>query len=235
MEPVSTWRSRCLALFRRRKLDEDLDAELRSHIEFACEENMKRGMSAQDARTRALREFGGLTQTKEAYRVQRGLPFLRAVLIDVHYALRQLRKSPAFAATAILTLALGIGGMTAVFSVAEAVLLRPLPFKDPGQLLSLHEWVREDPHDFNVTAPDVLIFQRESKAFSGEGGYIRCRVRCDRRGRALQRGRRTSQCIAVSSAWYRPAVGPHIHPERGRRLSGGDRDQLFALARTISK
>ena len=62
--------------------------------------------------------------------------------------------------------------MTAVFSVVEAVLLRPLPFKDSGQLLSLHEWVREDPHDFNVTAPDVLIFQRESKAFSGEGGYI---------------------------------------------------------------
>ncbi len=62
--------------------------------------------------------------------------------------------------------------MTAVFSVVEAVLLRPLPFRDSGQLLSLHEWVREDPHEFNVTAPDVLIFQRESKAFTGEGGYI---------------------------------------------------------------
>ena len=173
MEPVSVWLSRCVALFRGRKLDEDLDAELCSHIELACEENMKRGMSEQEARTRALREFGGLTQTREAYRVQQGLPFLRAVLIDVHYALRQLRKSPPFAATAISTLALGIGGMTAVFSVAEAVLLRPLPFKDSGQLLSLHEWVREDPHDFNVTAPDVLIFQRESKAFSGEAGYIR--------------------------------------------------------------
>jgi predicted permease len=172
MEPIRILLSRCAALFRRRNLDEDLDAELSSHIEFAVEENMKRGMSAQEARTRALREFGGVTQTKEAYRVQQGLPFLEAVLIDVRYGLRQLRKSPAFAATAILTLALGIGGMTAVFSVVEAVLLRPLPFKDSGQLLSLHEWVREDPHEFNVTAPDVLIFQRESKAFSGEGGYI---------------------------------------------------------------
>ena len=76
MEPVSIWLSRCVALFRRHKLDEDLDAELCSHIEFACEENMKRGMSEQEARTRALREFGGLTQTKEAYRVQQGLPFL---------------------------------------------------------------------------------------------------------------------------------------------------------------
>jgi predicted permease len=172
MEPIRILLSRCAALFRRRNLDEDLDAELSSHIEFAVEENMKRGMSAQEARTRALREFGGVTQTKEAYRLQQGIPFLEAVLIDVRYGLRQLRKSPAFAATAILTLALGIGGMTAVFSVVEAVLLRPLPFKDSGQLISLHEWVREDPHDFNVTAPDVLIFQRESKAFSGEGGYV---------------------------------------------------------------
>jgi predicted permease len=172
MEPIRILLSRCTALFRRRNLDEDLDAELSSHIEFAVEENMKRGMSAQEARTRALREFGGVTQTKEAYRLQQRIPFLEAVLIDVRYGLRQLRKSPAFAATAILTLALGIGGMTAVFSVVEAVLLRPLPFKDSGQLISLHEWVREDPHDFNVTAPDVLIFQRESKAFSGEGGYV---------------------------------------------------------------
>jgi putative ABC transport system permease protein len=172
MEPIRILLSRCAALFRRRHLDQDLDAELSSHIEFAVEENMKRGMSAQEARTMALREFGGVTQTKETYRVQQGIPFLAAVLIDVRYGIRQLRKSPAFAATAILTLALGIGGMTAVFSVVEAVLLRPLPFKDSGQLLSLHEFVREDPHEFNVTAPDVLIFQRESKAFSGEGGYI---------------------------------------------------------------
>jgi putative ABC transport system permease protein len=172
MEPIRILLSRCAALFRRRHLDQDLDAELSAHIEFAVEENMKRGMSAQEARTRALREFGGVTQTKEAYRVQQGIPFLAAVLIDVRYGIRQLRKSPAFAVTAILTLALGIGGMTAVFSVVEAVLLRPLPFKDSGQLLSLHEWIREDPHEFNVTAPDVLIFQRESKAFSGEGGYI---------------------------------------------------------------
>src|SRR3984885_12193684 len=172
MESIRILLSRFAALFRRRTLDEDLNAELSSHIEFAVEENLKRGMSAPEARTRALREFGGVTQTKEAYRVRQGIPFLAAVLIDVRYGIRQLRKSPAFAATAILTLALGIGGMTAVFSVVEAVLLRPLPFKDSGQLLSLHEFVREDPHEFNVTAPDVLIFQRESKAFSGEGGYI---------------------------------------------------------------
>jgi predicted permease len=172
MELIRILISRCAALFRRRRLDEDLDAELSSHVELAVEENMRRGMSAQEARTTALRGFGGITQAKEAYRTQQGLPFFEAVLNDARYGLRQLRKSPGFAVTAILTLAMGIGGMTAVFSVVEAILFRPLPFKDSRQLISLHEWIREDPHDFNVTAPDILIFQRESKAFSGVGGYI---------------------------------------------------------------
>ena len=89
MEPISILLSRCAALFHRRNLDEDLDAEFRSHIEFAVEEKMKRGMSAREARTMALREFGGVTQTREAYRVQRGLPFLEAALNDVRYGIRQ--------------------------------------------------------------------------------------------------------------------------------------------------
>jgi predicted permease len=164
--------SRCAALMHPQKLDADLDEELLAHIELATEENRKRGMPGVEARTAALRSFGGVTQTREQYRMERGLPFLGALGRDVRYALRQLRKSPGFTVTAILTLAVGIGGMTAVFSVVEAVLLRPLPFKNSWQLVSLHEWIREDPHEFNVTAPDILIFKRESKAFSGEGGYI---------------------------------------------------------------
>jgi predicted permease len=172
MDRIRILLSRFAAFFSKQRRDADLDEELRSHIEFAVEENMRRGLARHDARTAALRGFGGVTQTKETYRLQQGLPFLEAAAMDVRYGLRQLRGSPAFAATAILTLALGISGMTAVFSVVEAVLLRPLPFADSGQLVSLHEFIAEDPHDFNVTAPDVLIFQRESKAFSGMGGYI---------------------------------------------------------------
>ncbi|MHB2007216.1 MAG: ABC transporter permease [Acidobacteriaceae bacterium] len=91
---------------------------------------------------------------------------------DLRYAFRQLRKSPGFAITAVLTLALGIGGMTAVFSVVESVLLRPLPFHDPDRLVSLHESTPHGPDRWNVTAPDVLVFQRETKAFSGVGGFI---------------------------------------------------------------
>ncbi len=164
--------SRCAALIHPQQRDADLDEEILAHIELATEENRKGGMPEEEARTAALRSFGGVTQTRERYRMKRGLPFLETLARDGRYALRQLRKSPGFTVTAILTLAVGIGGMTAVFSVVEAVLLRPLPFRDSSQLVSLHEWIREDPHEFNVTAPDILIFQRESKAFSGEGGYI---------------------------------------------------------------
>jgi putative ABC transport system permease protein len=91
---------------------------------------------------------------------------------NLRYAIRQLRNSPGFALTAILTLAVGIGSTVAVFSVVEAVLLRPLPFKDPAKLVSIHERSDQDTHELRVGAPDVLIFQRESKAFSGVAGHI---------------------------------------------------------------
>ncbi len=97
---------------------------------------------------------------------------MRTLLRDLHFALRHLRKVPGFTATAVLTLAIGIGGVTAVFSVVEAVLLRPLPFRDPAQLMSLHERVEQDKHELRMSAPDVLFFQRESKAFSAIGGFI---------------------------------------------------------------
>ena len=91
MDFVRSILSRCAALFGKRKLDADLDEELRSHIDLAVEENLEHGMSRQDARTAALREFGGVTQTREHYRVQRGLPFLERLAQDIRYALRQLR------------------------------------------------------------------------------------------------------------------------------------------------
>lgn len=94
MDWVRVVLSRCGALLRRQKLDEDLEEELRSHIEFAVEENVKRGMSAQEARRAALKEFGGMTQTKETYRVQRGLPLLETLARDIRFGVRQLRKSP---------------------------------------------------------------------------------------------------------------------------------------------
>ena len=145
--------SRCTALFRSRKLDADLDEELRAHIDLAIEENRGRGMSEQHARTAALRAFGGVAQIRETYRVQRGLPRLERAARDIHYAVRQLRRSPGFALVAILTLALGISAATSVFSVIDAVLLKPFAFRDPDRLVIVRE-AEDEPSNHHLAIPN---------------------------------------------------------------------------------
>ena len=131
--------SRVTSLFQRRRLDADLEDELQAHLELAVQENLQRGMTAEEARTAALRSFGGVTQTRETYRIQRGLPWIEQLGRDARFAVRQLRKSPGFALTAILTLALGIGAAASVFSVVHAVLLKPFAFRDPERLMVIRE------------------------------------------------------------------------------------------------
>lgn len=135
--------SRVAALFHKSELDRALDEELRSHLAHAIDENLKCGMSHSEARRAALLHFGGVSQTREAYRTQRDLPWLDAMSFDLRYAIRQLRKSPGFTLTVVLTLTLGIGAVIAVFSVVQGVLLHPYPFRDPGRVVVLRETVRE--------------------------------------------------------------------------------------------
>jgi predicted permease len=129
--------SRIRALFGARQLDRDLDDELRTHIEMETEANLSRGMSPREARRAALIEFGGLAQTAEAYRDGRGLQWLETLFQDIRFAARGFRKAPGFTAVAILSLALGIGVNTVIFSMVNMALLRPLPVEDPGRLAIL--------------------------------------------------------------------------------------------------
>jgi predicted permease len=165
MDWVRTLVSRITSLVSQRKLDADLDDELRSHIELAAEESRKRGLSPDEARTAALREFGGVTQIRERYRTQRGLSWLEVLVQDLRFAMRMLWTNPGFTAVAILTLAIGIGGNTAIFSIVNGVLLNPLPFSHPQQLVGLHESKPNFPTG-SISYPNFLDWRRENRTFA---------------------------------------------------------------------
>ncbi len=156
MDWVRTLVSRCAALIHSQELDAELDEELMAHIELATEENRKRGMPEEEARTAALRSFGGVTQTREHYRVDRGLLFLESLVGDVRYAARQLRKHPGFTATALLTLGLGIGANAAIFTLIHATLLQDLPVPHPEQLMRVGDDHRGGISSFSTQMYDRL-------------------------------------------------------------------------------
>ena len=126
---------RIATLFRSGRAERDLDREIDSHLALLEDEFIAKGMAAADAKLAARRAFGGVDQTKERQRDARAFRWLADVPRDLSYALRSLRKNRAFTAAAVLTLAIGIGATTAIYSVVDTVLLRPLPFPDPGQIV----------------------------------------------------------------------------------------------------
>src|SRR6202140_5429577 len=159
-ELFRTLMNRLAAPFRSPRLEDDLDKELRSHLEMAVEANLSKGMNAEDARREALRSFGGVEQTKELYRDQRGLPIIETTVQDLRFGLRMLRRDPGFSILAMLCLTLGIGANAAVFSWVEGILFRPYPLvTHQERLLALTGTARGESGATDISWPDLLDLQ----------------------------------------------------------------------------
>src|SRR5215831_8832182 len=169
---------RLLGLYLRRKLERELEEEIRSHLDMQIEDNLRQGMSSEDARRAARLRFGGVEQVKEAYRDKSRLGWIESLWQDLRYGVRMLRKNQGFTAVAVLTLALGIGANTAIFSVVNGVLLRVLPYPEPDRLMMVSPTSKQVGPRGSVnsaTGPDYVEWRNQClscaqmAAYSGTG------------------------------------------------------------------
>jgi putative ABC transport system permease protein len=209
-----TWR-RFIFLLRRRRLDRELAEEMRQHAALKAHKNVAAGMDPQEAQYAAQRQLGNIARQREESRQNWGFPFLESVVQDIHYGLRGLRQAPGFSAVAMLTLALGIGSCASIFSIVNAVLLRPLPYKESSRMV--HVWtvgslfpefqmgqsvpnmndIKALSHSFETTT----IYEPELKSLTGSGEPEQLSV------------------AAVRSGFF-AFFG--VHPVQGREFVGAD-------------
>lgn len=206
---------RLTATFRRRRLENDLEEELRAHLEMAAEMNLSKGMCADEARLEAIRNFGGVEQTKELYRERRGLPIIETTLQDLRFGLRMFRRDPGFSVLAMLCLTLGIGANAAVFSWVEGILFRPYPaVSHQERLLALTGSARGEAGHTGLSWPDFLDLRRSCTLFDS---FFVSKIT----GTTLSIGNRAERTTgSIVSDNYFDAIG--VHPILGRGFEPGE-------------
>ncbi len=215
--------------------DRELGEELESHIQMHVEERVSSGMNEGDARREAVRRLGGVDVTRESWRDRRGLPFLQELQQDLRYAVRTLRKSPGFAAVTVLTLALGIGGATAIFTVVHGVLIARLPFRDADRLVAVWEENADRPGRRNVVAPSNFVrWNERATAFSGMTALYDWRVSLTGRSRPEELIAQTVTSNFFTTLGVEPILGRAFAPDEGPEgrdavtvLSWGTWQRLF--------
>jgi predicted permease len=160
-------------LLYKRRVETELDLEIRGYVDAITDEKIESGISPAEARRQALAECGGLEQVKQAVRDQRASTTVESVIQDIRYGLRQMRHNPAFTWTAVITLGLGIGATTAIFSAVYALLIRPLPYPGSSRLMEISmAWPKNNDYGQPLVSPDFVAAQSSLKSFSSIAGYV---------------------------------------------------------------
>ncbi len=171
VEMLNKLKTKLRALLRKSEIERELDEELRYHIERQTEQNIRLGMNPEEARNAARKAFGGVEQAKERSRDSRGVRWVEELWQDLRYGARMLVKNPGFTLVAVITLALGIGANTAIFSVVHAVLLKPLPYTDPERLVMVWESSAKSGGEFTPRIKNFLVWREQQQVFAQLGAF----------------------------------------------------------------
>lgn len=201
-------------LFHRSRLDREIEAELRSHIEMRAADNVAAGMSPEDAAHAAQRALGNATKIEEDVRATWGFQWLETLGQDIRYGLRQLRRSPGFTAVAMLTLALGIGANTAIFSVVNAVLLRPLPYPEAKRIMVLGSSGKDSQTVGWASQPDFQDWHNQGTSFDAMAYYSNAESSV-----SIGTSAEYANGAAVSSEFFRVFS---VQPQVGRLFSSDE-------------
>lgn len=211
-------RMRFRSLAERQRVETELDKELRYHIEQQTEENIAAGMSEREAREAASRIFGRVSQIEEECRDMRQTQYLENFVQDLRYGLRILRKNPSFASVAVLALALGIGANTAMFSVIEAVLLRPLPYRNPDEIVRVAStWdLNGTLTNYSSSPPDFFDWRDQNRSFSSMFAYQEREFALTGQGEAKRVRAAAATAGLFSTLQAEPMLGREFAPEENR-------------------
>jgi macrolide transport system ATP-binding/permease protein len=197
MRTLRAWMVRLSGLFGKERRDAEMTEEIESHLAMHIADNIRAGMAPQQARREALLRLGGVESVKEAYRERRTVPFLENLLVDLRFTVRQLRKNPGFAGTAVLVFALGMSASIAIFAFVEAALIKPLPYPDPTRLVAVTESSGQFPRA-NLSYLDYQDWKRSNRVFrsidvfTGEGFLV-----------STSTGTEPAHAARVSSGFFR--------------------------------
>jgi putative ABC transport system permease protein len=216
---LSNLMTRIRALLRRSEMERELDEELRHHIEQQIEQNIRMGMSPEEARSGARKAFGGVEQAKEQSRDARGVRWLEEIWQDLRYGAHMLLKNPGFTLIAVITLALGIGANAAIFSVVNAILLRPLPFKESDRLVWLYG-VQPQLKRANHSPADFLDYQAQNRSFEQMAAFRNLSFTLTGEDRPERIDGRIVTANYFSLLGIEPALGRNFMPKDGEAGAG---------------